>query len=270
MPHDPDDLLRLEQMVLASGKYACITPDLVRSIGLKELAKRQSLKEAVKSTRNKLHQVAASYRETPIPFEALERDLLSLSPDLEDPAVQAFLKSVMARHVSTAERLPILERIFKETLLDIPPVTSVLDLACGLNPLAIPWMPLGKNVQYLACDIFTDMLAFLNRFFSHFALRGSAFPCDLTTTIPQQEVDLAIVLKTIPCLEQVDKRVGIRLIEQLNARYLLISFPAHSLGGKSKGMVRNYEAHFLDLIAGKPWEVTRHEFPGELVFLVRK
>jgi 16S rRNA (guanine(1405)-N(7))-methyltransferase len=270
MPPESDDLLRLEQLVLASGKYACITPELVRSIGLKELAKRSNIKEAVKSTRNKLHQVASSYREKPIPFNLLERELLDLPSDLAIPGVRSFLQSTMSLHISTAERLPILDRIFGETLRELPPITSVLDLACGLNPLAIPWMPLEKTVQYYACDVFTDMLSFLNQFFSHFALKGSAFACDLTTAIPQHEVDLAIALKTIPCLEQVDKQVGIRLLEQVKARYLLISFPAHSLAGKSKGMVRNYEAHFLNLVAGKTWELTRYEFPGELVFLVRK
>ncbi len=270
MPPETDDLLLLENQVLASAKYACIAPELVRSIGERELAKRRNLKEAVKSTRNKLHQVASSYREKPIPFDSWLEDLSRLPKDLAHPDVRGFLKSAMSLHVSTVERIPILERVYQETLRELPPITSVLDLACGLNPLTIPWMPLEPSVRYYACDIYSDMLSFLNQYFSHFAISGSAFSCDLTATIPQNEVDLAIAFKTIPCLEQVDKQVGARLLEQVNARHLLISFPAHSLGGRSKGMVRNYEAHFSDLVAGKPWQVTRYEFPGELVFLVRK
>jgi 16S rRNA (guanine(1405)-N(7))-methyltransferase len=214
--------------------------------------------------------VAVSYRERPIPFAIWKNELDELTTELDNDRVHTFLRSVMRSHVSTQERLPILESIFRETLQELPPVSSVLDLACGFNPLAIPWMPLAQGFQYFACDIYTDMLAFLNQYFSHFSINGSAFSCDLTISIPTQPVDLAIALKTIPCLEQVEKQVGTRLLEQVNARHLLVSFPAHSIGGKSKGMVRNYEMHFNDLVAGKPWQIKRFEFRGELVFLITK
>ncbi len=147
---------------------------------------------------------------------------------------------------------------------------SVLDLACGLNPLNLPWMPLAADVSYSACDIYTDMVDFLNRFFAHFQVQGSSFTCDLTQTIPQQPVQMALLLKTIPCLEQVDKQAGLRLLEGLQAENILVTFPAHSLGGRSKGMVQNYADHFTQLIAGQPWQITRFDYPGELAFLIRK
>ena len=63
---------------------------------------------------------------------------------------------------------------------------------------------------------------------------------------------------------------GAKLMEGINAANILVSFPSRSLGGRSKGMTQNYEAHFNQLMAGKNWQVTRFEFPGELAFLVRK
>ena len=51
---------------------------------------------------------------------------------------------------------------------------------------------------------------------------------------------------------------------------VVISFPARSLGGRSKGMVDNYADHFAELIAGQPWQVTRFDFPTELVFRVMR
>ena len=87
---------------------------------------------------------------------------------------------------------------------------------------------------------------------------------------PQQPVHLALLLKTIPCLEQLDKQVGIRLLEGIQAEHILVSFPAHSLGGQSRGMVQNYEAHFREMVAGRHWSVQRFLFPGELAFLVSR
>ncbi len=56
-----DIIKELVTMVLASAKYRRLSPDLVRTIGAKELAKGRSLKDAVKATKNKLHQVAGMY-----------------------------------------------------------------------------------------------------------------------------------------------------------------------------------------------------------------
>ncbi|MGZ3612068.1 MAG: 16S rRNA methyltransferase, partial [Ktedonobacteraceae bacterium] len=62
----------------------------------------------------------------------------------------------------------------------------------------------------------------------------------------------------------------LRLLESINADHLVVSFPARSLGGKSKGMAANYESRFYKLVEHEPWSIQRLEFPGELVFLVSK
>jgi len=41
------------------------------------------------------------------------------------------------------------------------------------------------------------------------------------------------------------------------------------LGGRSKGMVQNYEAQFEGWIEGRDWAVERFEFENELAFLVK-
>jgi 16S rRNA (guanine(1405)-N(7))-methyltransferase len=76
------------------------------------------------------------------------------------------------------------------------------------------------------------------------------------------------VLKTIPCLEQVDPDVGRRLLEALNARVMLVSFPAQSLGGRNRGMVENYSTHFADLMKDHDWQIERFLFPTEVVFRI--
>jgi 16S rRNA (guanine(1405)-N(7))-methyltransferase len=176
----------------------------------------------------------------------------------------------MGYHASTRERLPILEQFYAQTLADLPPARTVLDLACGLNPLALSWMPLAEGAEYDAYDVYEDMTAFLNGFLALVRVRGHAEARDVLTRCPTEHVDLALLLKALPCLEQLDAGASLRLLETVNAGHLLVSFPARSLGGKQKGMVQHYEARFRQLVADKPWEVKRFEFATEIAFLITK
>ena len=176
----------------------------------------------------------------------------------------------MRNHASTRERLPILESFYATTLASLGPVRSVLDLACGLNPLALPWMPLAPDASYYACDIYADMIAFLNGFFAQAGVRGQARICDLASGAPNEPADLALVLKALPPIDQQAKHAGRDLLRALNARHILVSFPAHSLGGRGKGMAENYEQRFRALADAEGWAIERFVFPSELAFLVMK
>jgi hypothetical protein len=81
---------------------------------------------------------------------------------------------------------------------------------------------------------------------------------------------LALVLKTLPTLEQIAKDAGRDLLRALDASYLLVSFPARSLGGRDKRMAAHYAQHFEAVVAAEGWPAERFEFASELAFLVRK
>lgn len=261
-----EDLDRCVQAVRQSTKYGAIDEGLVQSLVKIELSKGLREKEAIKAVRSKLHQIGSAYQEKPIGYAQLIRQLDALPRDLANPEVRAFCQNTMNLHTSTRERLGFLEAFYRETLAGLGPIHSLLDLACGLNPLALPWVPLTKDARIEACDIYTDMVDFLNHFFAHAGLDGHAFPCDLTRQIPDRPVHLALLLKTIPCLEQVDKTIGKMLLKGIQAEHMLVSFPVHSLGGRGKGMRLNYDQHFQELILGLSWKVARFDFPGELVY----
>ncbi len=265
----------LVEAVLASPKYRQVSADLVRAIAGQEVAKRGNAKETVKAIKNRLHQVGAVYQSGK---ETYVKWLAELNAALQSGNREMLLATsqrVMS-HASTRERLPILDRFYSTIFASLPPISSVIDVACGLNPLALPWMPLAPGATYAACDIYTDMIDFLNGFFAllqkydEAAIAGSAQVRNILTSCPVEHADVAFVLKTIPCLEQVDKAAGHRLLRALNADSLVVSFPVHSLGGRNKGMLTNYERHFRELVAGESWELQRIEFPAELVFVVKK
>ncbi|MCB8943142.1 MAG: 16S rRNA methyltransferase [Ardenticatenaceae bacterium] len=252
----------LAQTILATSKYRHISPDLVRRIGERELAVRRSTKEAIKATKNKLHQVGGAYFEAKVDYQASLKLLRESNDRL------AACRQLMQLHASTRERLPILDDFYRTIFAQLPPMQRVIDIACGLNPLAYPWMLLLPDAEYLACDIYGDMIEFLNGFMALSGIKGQAAVRDVIGRPPTIPADLILILKTLPCLEQVDKTAAATLLDQLNGRYLLITYPAQSLGGRRKGMIANYTDHFYSLANGRNWQVTQFEFETELAFLV--
>ncbi len=265
---DKEALEKLVEQVRKSAKYRHLSPDLIRRIGVRELAVRRNQKEAVKATKNKLHQVGGAYQERKIDFD---RMIAQLAAAKDDPAIlRQTCREIMSLHSSTRERLPILDEFYTTIFAQLPPITTVVDVACGLNPLALPWMPLHPDVTYYAYDIYEDMMGFLADFLQMVGVNGRAQTRDVIGNPPTEPCDLALVLKTLPCLEQVDKSAATQLLDAINAQYILITYPAQSLGGRNKGMAEHYTAHFKSLINGRNRPYQRFEFQTELAFLVQQ
>lgn len=259
----------LVSVVLRSARYRWVCPDTVRRIGAAELAKGRGLKAAIKATKSRLHQVFGAFDGAP-DYEGLLRKLAAAYASGSEEAVREACRAALAGHASTRERLPILDRFYAEVFAVTGRPSRILDLACGLHPLGLPWMGLPPDVGYTADDIDGRAVEFLNRFFPLTGIRGRAVHRDVLSQVPDEPAGVAFLLKTLPGLERQEKGSALRVLEALRARHIVVSFPVASLGGREKGMRTNYERGFLALAAGKPWEVVRLEFPAELVFVVVK
>jgi 16S rRNA (guanine(1405)-N(7))-methyltransferase len=261
---------RLIALVRQSGKYAGISEEVIRRIGLRQLGSHRSLKDAVDATKSKLHQVAGAYLDRRPPYAAwLESLRMGRAGGTE--SFQAACHAVLAReHASTRERADLLPTFYHRLLADLPPIRTLLDIGCGLNPLALPWMPLAPEAVYHAYDIHTDLIAFLAEFFEIAGVPGAAHLSDAVGAPPEQPADVALVLKVLPVLEQQDRTASLALLRALNAPVLIVSYPTRTLGGRDKGMAANYEAHFHALVNEEPWQVETFSFPNELCFLVTK
>lgn len=271
MPEPPDRLAEVVAAVLGSAKYRDFDPGLVREVGARELAKGRDTRAAIKATKSKLHQVSGVYQGGREDYAGWLADLAAAyaaDPGGRGEAVRAASARIMEHHASTRERLPILGPFYDAIFGALPPIGTVLDVACGLNPLALPWMPLAPGASYAACDIDQRLIGFLDGYLALPPVRGRAELRDVTRDPPPPPADLALILKAIPCLEQLDREAGRRLLDTIRARHLAISFPARSLGGRDKGMAATYRARFAALAAGRDWAVESFEFPSELVFVV--
>jgi len=262
------DLDSLVTTVLESAKNRHVSPDVIRQFGEKELASQASLKAAIKETKNRLHQAAGAYLDRAPNYDRWRTELSAAANEAE---IHELSVSWMRSHSSTRERLTILDSFYKRTLHSLGRIDSVIDIACGLNPLAVRWMGLADGFHYTAYDLYSDMTEFLTEYFSRLGIDGKAFCFNCAVSPPPHRfVDLALILKFLPVLEQMDKGGTLNWLRQIDAAAMLISFPTRSLGGKGKGMARNYEARFLEMVSGENWRIEKFEFDGELCFLVDK
>lgn len=264
----PSDLESVVDAVLAGGKRRALAPALVRAVAAQELAKGRSVKEAVKATKNRLHQAAGAYAGDRPDYAGWARLLDEAGGDPD--ALRAACRAIMAHHASARERLPLLDAFYTTLFAGLPPVAAVLDLACGLNPLAIPWMPLAPGATYTACDVYADLAEFLDGCRPHFRVAGRALVHSLLDGPPPVRADVALLLKTLPCLEQLDRNIGLPLLDAVDAPVLFVSFPGRSLGGREKGMRENYAGRFRALVAARPWQIEQFDFGSEVVFRIVK
>ena len=256
----------LARAVRESAKYREIAPDLVAAIGAHELRTHGSLKEAIKATKNTLHQVYGAFFAAPPRYDAW-LEALTEAAGMGPEQWRAACLRIMGNHSSTRERAPTLGRFYAECLAGLPPIHSVLDLGCGLNPLALAWMDLPPNVVYSCCDINAGLVDFLNRYFTLAGIRGEAEVRDLTGKPAGQPVDLVLALKLLPTLETLQRGAGAALLRSVRAKYLLVSFAECSLGGRRSGLGRGHGEAFAALAREEGWALEERNFPGETVFI---
>lgn len=260
------DLQRLISETVSSPKYAQIAPEVVERVCRLELPRHRKITDAVKATRTKLHQAAGAYLNKTINYA----HITYLLKDYPQDALQDFARETMLLHASTAERLPYLDTFYQTCLSGMPTPAVILDLACGFNPFSFFWQVGFPSATYLACDIVLPMLDLLNQLFLKIGNPGKAFSCDLTSQTPPIQADLVLLMKTIPLLDQVDRNIAPRLLEELQANFVLITFPVKSLGGRDKGMLSTYSIRMQQLLQTNTFEAREYLFPNEVAYLLHR
>ena len=265
------DPKKLAEEIAETKKAKHIEFGLIQQVLSRELRNSKNRKEIVKNVKSKLYQVSGAYRNDNLDYSTLKEKLSDITPETPLDELKVVCREIMHTHASTRERSGILDELYGEIFRDMPQPKTICDLACGLNPFSIPWMPLEPGFRYEAFDLFSDMSDLLNCFFEKRGIDGQASQANLLYGMPGGPYDLAFLFKVIPCLEQIDKYGGRHILNQLsyNVRYAAVSFPGASLSGKEKGMPRNYEVHFMNIVDQDAWDIRKVKFPTELVFIMK-
>ncbi|MFC2015458.1 16S rRNA methyltransferase [Chloroflexota bacterium] len=254
--------------VAASKKYKSVCTDTVYRIGALELSAHSgSIKAASKATKQRLHQIYGAF-ERQADYGQANDWLRSAFQGDSAYEIEAACRRILSWHSSTRERLPFLDHFYSEIFRLTGQPHSVLDLGCGLNPLALPWMGLDTSCGYVALDIDHARIRFINAFLSRAGREPLARCQDILTGPPDDCADLALMLKMSPSLERQESGSTLRLLDNLKVRYAVVSFSVKSLGGREKGMRAHYRRQFFDWTEGRHWSVAERLFENEMVFVV--
>lgn len=226
---------------------------------------RYPAKEAEKAAKARLHQFYGSYVNDGWVKRA-EKTLAELA--CGGIGAQEAAAALLALHSSTRERLGYIEECYGKIFSVCGKPATVLDIACGLNPVSFRLM--GMNgVQLTADDAGSAVTDILNRFFAAAAMPDArAYACDVTAELPQGRFDLALVMKFLPLAERLEKGGAVKLMNSIDARHIAVSFPTRSLSGRNVGMERNYSEWFEGL--GFNGEIMERFISGDEVFYIIK
>jgi 16S rRNA (guanine(1405)-N(7))-methyltransferase len=262
--------------LLRTRKYGQTTVETLERVAEWALARHAAPGDALKAAKRKMHQVCGAYFNA-AHLRPLERIVSALPPPEDTGAFLSACRRAMEYHASTKERLPILEQLYERLLAMVPRPRSIVDIGCGLNPFSLPWLlrlfPAG-GLDYHACDIDRRLIVLVNSFMRHMGLPEQGIVQDilgqpLDLPLPE-EPDIVFLFKILPCLEQQEKGVGLRLVRDLPGKTVIVSFPGKSLGGKNKGMQGHYGAFLDQLLSGLAAAARTVEFPSETFFIVTR
>lgn len=271
-PAADDRIDQIERAITKSRRYQTVAPVTVRRLAAAALvAARGDLPGAVKRTKRGLHEIYGAFLPpNPPNYPALLRQLDRMIAEGDDEDVRVALSRAMSLHISTRERLPHLAEFYREIFTYIPLPASIRDLACGLNPLAAPWMGLPPETVYLASDIDARLMGFVDTALTRLAVRHRASVGDILADSLDEPADVTLLLKTLPCLEAQRRGVGWEVIDIVNSPIVMVTFPTKSLGQRSKGMFQTYSQSFESQAKERSYRIQRLEIGNELIYIIQK
>jgi 16S rRNA (guanine(1405)-N(7))-methyltransferase len=238
--------------------------DVVRSQQLAGGPRRRVAEEA----RRKLHTVAALYLGQP--SMGRWRDPITAAFRGGDEAVRGVCHQVMAQHLSSRERLPILDEFYASLFAVTGRPRRIVDLACAYNPFSLRWMDLDPGAVYQGYDFNAGTVDLCRHYLSMEAGDHRVGCRDVLCSPPLEPADLALLLKMYHCLESRRPGAGAAVVEQAAADWVAISFPTRTASGRRYDFLERHGAPLQELIASHGWRATTRSFATEMVLLVDK
>ena len=239
--------------VLTSRKYRSLDPVFVTRLVAEVRVHARSDKEAVQWTKRRLQQAVGAFV-AGRPVAALTRARAALEADPDD---RAALVAAMGSHSSSAERVAHLDEVGDLLATWVGRPASVLDLACGLGPLATPWLHLADGCRYWCCDVDLGLVDGLQALAPFLPVDLTAETVDLVADTVTRPAEVALALKAVTTLDQQRPGRSATVLGALRCPDIVISVPRQSLSGGRRyvdplGLVqRTAAAAGLDVLADR-------------------
>jgi len=248
--------------LLSSKNYRDICPDTVRRVFEGKLPLYKSLKEADKAARASLHQITGAF---------MTADEIKQAAKMAGEFAQgdeSALEKTLMLHSSTRERKNSWREMYKKAFEAIGSAPeSVIDLACGLNPIALGALGVKKVRGY---DIQGGATGTVNAWAeaAGWDIRGEC--ADLLCDIAFEKADLALMMKLLPLLDRQKAGAAKELLEKCPAEYVLVTFPTRTLGGRNVGMEEQYSAWMAENTPECLDTVSRFTVDTELCYVLKR
>jgi len=234
----------------------------------REFARFPKEAEALKSAKAILHNIMAPYLGDP-DYTAETIKLSGINFGQDRASFKKYCLEILARHDSTRERIPYLSEFYM-TIFEIAHTPRIImDLACGLNPFALPFMGLPKDVEYHAYDIHQPRVDLINSFFCAQNIQPFAETVDVLLDPPNIIADAAFLFKEAHRMEKRRKGCSRELVKAINAKVTFISLPNRSLDGQ-RDLHQRMDSLFEQISTGLDGETGSCAFPGEKLYWIRK
>jgi 16S rRNA (guanine(1405)-N(7))-methyltransferase len=259
---------RTIERLRAAPKYRQIHIDTIADIVQRELAEASSDADLERRARLKLHKIIADYLLTTRPARLLRGldEAAAAGPE----ALRDWCRGVLARHFSTAERLPDLDRLYPAILELTGPVASVADLACALNPFTVPWLRAVTAASYTGYDLNLSYVQPGAQFLAVTDQAATVVHRDVLVAPGEIRADAALLLKTYHCIEARRPGAALALVADVAAANVVISFPVRAMSGRAATFSRGHLRQLTELADREGWEQRRAALAGEeLVVLVK-
>jgi 16S rRNA (guanine(1405)-N(7))-methyltransferase len=266
--HTTADLPAMIAEIRNSRKYrdTGIPDATIEDILRQELARHSKPDDALRSAKAILHNVMAPYLGE-MDHEQVRVLLDGAFASGKKESVLQTARMILEGHDSTRERLPYLEDFYRCIREACPDIQTVLDLACGLNPIAFPWMGFADTVSYHAFDIHQSRVELINQFFRGMDMQPLAELRDILVDPPEIPADAAFLFKEAHRMEKRRKGASRALIQSLQARVIFISLPNRSLDGQRDLGVR-MDRLVKSIFEGTDGGIRSADFPGETLYWV--
>lgn len=172
------------------------------------------------------------------------------------------LIGLLNTHSSTSERLEYYS-IIKDKINNLG-IKSILDLGCGLNPIALA----SPNIIYFASDIKEDELSLIAQFFKENEIKGETFVFDLKKPLSNlPKTDLCILFKVLDVIDKKHK-LSEKIILSLPSKYILVSFSTKKLSGKP--MNHPQRKWFEKVLIRNHLRFEAFSIPNEIFYLIKR
>jgi len=268
---DPAECEQIIEHTRMARKYRDLNlpEDMLRQMLAAEVSAGGSKPEITQRFRKKLHNVIAPYLED-INYAqetVIMQAFFQTRPNVEQ--VKAWALSVMQKHASSRERLPFIEAFCQALRAHIGTPDRILDLACALDPLLLPWLDLPDHTTFLAYDIHQPRIDFLNQFFALAYPAAHAIQQDILLHPPTEPAEVAFFFKEAHRFEKRVPGCNRGFFQALPVKLIAVSLPAEDLSGHHS--LAEYHTQLIQTAtSGQPWEVEQTQVGNELLFFIHK